>query len=293
MAVSCICAVAESGSHRGLPQRGAPRQVGRGPRARQGSAPSSRPLPTPQASASTLAACQHAEGLGGGRGASWRRGPWTEWAMKTASQGTEGPGQSRWGAMVRAGWGHCRGRRAEVPGRRSSSRAWASFHGLGEGGHGLEVPLNRAMLSACGPRGPPLAEGPTTSAHRARLAQVVRPRTQGTADLLRRGQDPEGTPGSFPFPEEVCGQGLGRGRLRRSRAPVAGTECRAQAHTTGFLGYVLRMPSPPTSSLRTGRWLALLPSNSSADALSRAQSLVGCPDLCVSTFLCPWAQRLK
>ena len=82
---------------------------------------------------------------------------------------------------------------------------------------------------------------------------MVRSRAQGTADLLRRGQDPEDTPGVFPLPEEVCGQGLGRGGLRWSRVPVAGTECPAQAQTAGFLGHVLRMPSLPTSSLRTGR----------------------------------------
>lgn len=74
----------------------------------------------------------------------------------------------------------------------------------------------------------------------------------------------------------------------QSRVPVAGTECRAQAHTAGFLGHVLRTLSPPTSSLRTGHRPAFMPSNSSADAPSRAHSLAGCPGLHVSIFLCPW-----
>lgn len=52
---------------------------------------------------------------------------------------------------MRAGRGHCHGWMAEVPGRRTSSRAWASFYVLSEEGGSLEVPLDMAMLSACGP----------------------------------------------------------------------------------------------------------------------------------------------
>lgn len=75
------------------------------------------------------------------------------------------------------------------------------------------------------------------------VARVVRPRAQGMSGLLGGwGQDPEGTPGVFPFSRRGLRAGprwrgfdpgtppWGTGEAQ-SRAPAPGTEHWAQAHT--------------------------------------------------------------
>ncbi|CAI9158282.1 unnamed protein product [Rangifer tarandus platyrhynchus] len=159
MAVSCICAVPESGSHRDLPQRGAPRQVGWGPSARQGSTPVLQApalLPSLSSNLSSLLTCRGpgSSRAGRGMGAFLEEGTLDRVGHEDSFSGDRESRAEQMGCHGEGRpWalGGCRGWRAEVTGRRSSSRDWASFHVLSEEGGGLEAPLDVAMLSTYGP----------------------------------------------------------------------------------------------------------------------------------------------